>query len=148
MKIRDEVAKFKSLYCGASHATAAGTGDNTAVTGATIDTQDYESAKIVISYLATLTDEKTYDLAVAYQESDDGSTWDTAVDLREDATVVTSDGGGAETGVLEYDVNLADKKRYFRVNFTPDLSHTGTDTAITSCVAIVTGSGEQPITNG
>ena len=143
---KDIGTDLKSFFCGASYAVAGGAGDNTAVTGATIDTQGFESGKVVVAYTTTLTDAKTYDLAVAYQTSDTGSTWNTAVDLRADAVVVTSDGGGTETGTLEFDVPLSDKPRYIRINFTPDLSHTGTDTAITSTTLIAGGSYSNPVT--
>lgn len=137
--------------CGISSAVAAGAGDATAVTGATVDTRGFYSGKVLLSYKTTLTDTKTLAHAVAYQESDDGSNWDTAVAIQASTVSLTGSSSTDALGVLEFPLDFGGKaggtasatqtlgKRYIRINFTPDLSHTGTDTAISSAVLILGG---------
>lgn len=121
--------------------TAGGTGDNTAVTGFTIDRQDYDSLSFLIVWLAALGATETLDLNdVEYQESDDGSNWDTAVALQADSEIgVGAAGGSNESGVVKIDLALRGKKRYIRLNFTPDLSASSTDTAVLAAVAVLGG---------
>jgi len=130
--------------------TAAGTGDNTAVTGATIDRASYgmaQSAEVGVLWLAALQATETLDLAVEYQTSADGSTWDTAVALQASATVATGDTGGSnESGITKFSLNMSGLKRYVRVNFTPDLSASGTDTAILMSLWALGGADTLPIT--
>lgn len=128
-----------SSFGAISTATAAGTGDATAVTGATVDLLSYDSLKIVIPYTATLTDEKSLLLAVEYQQSADGTNWDTATAIRASSIIATSDGGTTETGVYEYDMDASGLKRYFRVNYTPDLNASGTDTAKLASIVLKGG---------
>jgi hypothetical protein len=126
--------------CGLSSATAAGTGDATAVTGATIDRLGFGSGKLVISYLTSLTAAKTLSYAVEYQDSADGSTWNTAVAIQA-ATVAKTGAATAAVGRVEFNVNLNSLARYVRFNFTPDLSHSGTDTAL-SCAMFMLGGAD------
>ena len=129
------------LACGASHATAAGTGDATAVTGDSIDRSTYGmplSCLVVAQYRTSLTAAKTYSLALEVQYSSDNSNWDTAVPILASTALKT----GAVTdfdGEYVAELSLESQKRYFRINFTPDLSHSGTDTAITSVGAVLGG---------
>lgn len=136
-------AAIKSVACGGSMATAAGTGDNTAVTGVSIDRAGYESAKVTVGYLTTLTADKTLSLAIAYQTSSDNSNWDTAVSLQ-DATVAKTGAATAAVGQVSHSLDLRTLKRYIRFNYTPDLSHSGTDTAVTFCVADLGGAETMP----
>jgi hypothetical protein len=125
--------------------TAAGTGDNTKVTGYTIDrkgttngTMAY-SCELSIGYLAALTNAKTLSFAVEYQESSDNSSWATAVVLQA-ATVAETAGSSTNfEGVVNLSLDLSTLKRYVRFNITPDLSHSSTDTA--EFVAIATLGG-------
>jgi hypothetical protein len=123
--------------------TAAGTGDATAVTGETLDRYGTgaqslaDHATVVLPYLAALTAAKTLSLAVEYQTSADGSSWDTAVALQ--ASTVAATGAGNIDGALQFNVDLSGLKRYFRVNYTPDLSNTATDTAIVMAVVVFSG---------
>lgn len=129
MNFLNTAAKAKSVYVGAGSATAAGTGDNTKVSGACIDIQGYNAAKLVIAYTTTLTAAKTLSFTVEYNQVEtDATAFETAVELYPKTVVQT--GAGTKTGTLEIDLKLADKKRYFGVNITPDLSHTSTDTAL------------------
>ena len=127
--------------------TAAGTGDATAVTGQSIDRLDYDSAVLVIGWVAALADTKSLKLAVEYQESSDNSSWDTAVALQASAAVATSSGGTVEKGVTVFDLPLKARKRYIRFNFTPDLTASGTDTASLMAIAFLGGKRVTPIAN-
>jgi hypothetical protein len=137
---KDIGAFIENVICGAVSFTAAGTGDNTAVTGQSIDRIDYGSAKFTIAYKTTLAESKHLQLAAEYQESSDDSNWDTAVSLQTIGNVVTGGtGGSTEYGELSFDLDLTGKKRYIRFNFTPNLDATGTDTAITAAIASLGG---------
>lgn len=129
-------ATHKVLACGAARVTAAGAGDNTAITGASIDRLGYGSLTFAIAYKTTLASSETLKFAAEYQESSDNSNWDTATSLQAATTAET----GVQTnkvGKVEFDLDLAGKKRYIRFNFTPDLSASGTDTADVSAVAVL-----------
>ena len=139
---------IKAVFCGAINnsgepllATAAGTGDNTEVQGASIDRLGYDSAVVVVAYNTSLTADKTLSIAVEIEDSADNSSWDTAVVLQA-ATVEetgTAGTGSNNTGVVEIPVDLRGYSRYVRFNFTPDLSHSGTDTVDGICVALLGG---------
>lgn len=114
--------------------TAAATEDNVKVTGATIDRgvdlDQPMSGILCVSGGATLQATETLTMAAEYQESSDGSTWDTAVALYAATTVATGDTGGSqETFSKETALKLKPLKRYVRFNVTPNLSASGTDTA-------------------
>lgn len=114
-------------------ATAGGTGDNTAVTGTSIDRAAIGNplcAEVAVLYSATLAATKTLTLkTVKIEDSADGSTWADYATF-DDAVVATgATGGSTEAGAAAYKVNLSGARRYVRVDFTPDLSATGTDTA-------------------
>ena len=143
----DAFAKTRSLYGGCTNNSgaplaiiAAGTGDNTAVTGATINRVDgnslAHSAKVSLIGLAALANTETLSVAIEEQQSADGSSWDTAT-VVEATTVVATGTGSNENFVREFDVDLEGKKQYVRYNFTPNLSAGATDTAIVaSCVSL------------
>lgn len=126
--------------------TAAGTGDATKVTGQTVDrkvgTAKARSCVVSTAYLAALTAAKTISLAHEVQYSDDGSTWDTAVVI--EASAVKATGAGNKRGVDEHKINLESQKRYFRINVTPDLSHTSTDTATFHTTVVLGGFSQVP----
>lgn len=129
--------------------TAAGTGDATKVTGVGIDRKQGQtlalSAAVTTSFLAALADTKTLSLAHEIQYSSDNSTFDTAVVLEASAVKATGETGGTnERGQAEFSINLISQKRYFRINVTPDLSATGTDTASFATQAALGGFSELP----
>lgn len=113
-------------------ATAGGGGDNAEVAGAIIDLNAYgnpRSGKLVISYITTLTADKTLTFAADVDHGDASNLSDAAVlDAGFTATVVETGALTAHLGTVELDVNLAGAKRYLRANATPNLSHTDTDT--------------------
>lgn len=143
---RNSGAFNKAVGCGAVSATAAGAGDNTEITGATINRADHgypQSAKVVVSYKTTLSASETLKFGLKYQTSSDGSSWDTAVVVQ----AATTDKTGAATnfvGEVEYDVDLSGLKQYVRFNLTPDLSASGTDTMVVSYVAMLGGARSLP----
>lgn len=140
----NQIGSFITTYaCGLASTTAGGTGDNTAVMGATIDRQGYSSAKLTIAYKTTLASSETLKFAVEYQDSADGSTWNTATSLQASTTAKT----GAATnalGQVRFNVDLSGLQRYVRFNFTPDLSASGTDTAICSATVALGGAQTLP----
>lgn len=128
--------------------TAAGTGDNTKVTGRTVNrfngTALAHSAVVATGYLAALTDTKTISLAHEIQESADNSSWDSAEAIEALTVKATSSGGTNERGVDVHDLSLTARKQYFRINVTPDLSAGATDTALFFTVVILGGWTQVP----
>lgn len=141
--IRNFGAYCTTRACGLASATAGGTGDATAVTGATIDRQGFGSGKLSIAYLTTLAATKTLSFAVEYQDSADGSTWNTAVAIQA-STVAATGALTASVGKVEFSVDLTGLQRYVRFNFTPDLSNTATDTALCAATFVLGGADELP----
>jgi hypothetical protein len=131
-------AYIKALACGLASVTAGGSGDNTAVTGATHDRLGYDSVQVAVTAKTTLDTTETLSVALALQESDDGQNWDTAEVIY--ATTVLKTGGSANDKIAKCsNINLAGRKRYIRFNFTPDLSRANTDTAVVAAVATFGG---------
>lgn len=130
-------AELFGLYAIASTAgTAGGTGDNTQLTGATVNQVAlvsayglrFDSLVVAIPYTTTLAADKKLTGALVVEESDDGTAWTTA---ETDATaLLVEDGGsgGTYTGCALKTVDLRALKDYVRVKLTPDLDATGTDT--------------------
>lgn len=142
-KMSDIGSHVKNVACGAARVTAAGAGDNTAVTGVTIDRLGYESCKVTAVYKTTLASAQTLSLQMEYQESADGSTWDTAVVLQA-ATVAQTGVQTNKVGEVSYRLSLGGKKRYIRFNYTPDLSAGSADTADTAAVCTLGGAKVLP----
>ena len=129
--------------------TAAGTGDNTEVNGAWVDRQGFNSLKVVIAYTATLGDAETLAVAANLQDaSDDDGTGVADYGTALSSTVQTTgnSGGSTETGVVELDFDVSGADRYVRIQFTPNLSASGTDTAEMAAVYLLAGSDENPVT--
>lgn len=127
-------------------ATAGGSGDNTAVTGAIIDRAEIgspQSAVLAIPYTATLASGQTLSIGYSVQEGNAANLSDAAVLAAADPAVVAT-GPGTVTGTFEVNVPLAGAGRYVRANFTPDLSASGTDTAALSAVLVFGGSDRLP----
>lgn len=124
--------------------TAGGTGDNTAVTGVTIDRAALgwpQSCVFAIPYTTTLAATATLTLVATAQgsENSDMSSASTIGSFASAVVATGPAGGGTVTGTVEIDVNLSGAGRYVRVNFTPDLSAANTDTAALSAVAVFGG---------
>jgi hypothetical protein len=139
-----DIGKYiKAASCNGISITAGGTGDDTALTGATIDRLGYGSVEFVIAYKTSLAASETLSFAAEYQLSSDGSSWDTAVSLQA-ATVARTGAVTNGQGVVKFDVNLEGLKRYIRFNFTPNLSRANTDTAVVYGTAILGGADLLP----
>lgn len=131
-------------------ATAGGTGDNTAVTGAIIDRLaigNPQSAVLAIPYTATLAAGETLSIGYTVQEGQAANLSDAAnLETAASAIVATGpSGGGTVTGVFEVNVPMAGAGQYVRANFTPDLSASGTDTAALSAVLVFGGADRLPV---
>lgn len=128
--------------------TAGGALDNVKVTGQAVDRKSGSaisySAFIQTAYLAALSDTKSLTLAHEYQDSADNSTWNTAVVIEAATTKATSDGGTNERGVDVHKLSLLALDRYVRVNVTPDLTATGTDTCLFFTVITLGGWSQVP----
>jgi len=145
---------MKGVYCGVTNdagapiaITAAGTGDNTEVTGAWIDRQGFDFAIVTVFGAAALTAAKTLSVATEVEDSSDGVSVDgSAVALQASTIEATGDAGSGsnETFIIKHHVDLRGKERYVRFNATPDLSHSGTDTAIVAVVAHLGGCDALP----
>lgn len=144
-------AVVKTVNGGGSRFVAAGTGDNTKVTGATIDRaiaggSMFLSAVVAVLGRAVLTEAKVLTVALEYQESADGSNWDTAVALYSATTIATGGtGGSTELGVKETDLDLSSRKRYVRFNATPNLDASGTDTGEMLVAVTLGGADVAPV---
>lgn len=148
--VNDFGATCKSAAVGAGEAVAAGAGDNTKVTGQSINRLGFGSCKVAIAYKAVLAEDETLSWAIEVQESADGSSWDTAEVIKA-ATVASTGGTGGTTnyGTVEYDDDLTGRKEYVRYNPTPDLSASATDTVHWGANAVLGGampSASQPVT--
>jgi hypothetical protein len=130
-------------------ATAGGTGDATAVTGVIIDRAALNwpaSGVVAIPFTTTLAAAATLSLAITVQDGDNDALSDAGTFAsRANAVIATGpSGGGTVTGTVELDVNFAGAKRYVRVNFTPDLSASSTDTAALAAVVAFGGQRRLP----
>lgn len=128
--------------------TAGGTGDNTAVTGLTIDRQACgmpQNAVFSLAYQATLAAGQTLSIkSVGLEHSADGSTWVAytppgGVPASPGAVATGQTGGSTERGVARVAAILSGANRYVRLNWTPDLSAAGTDTATVAAIATMAG---------
>lgn len=127
-------------------ATAGGTGDNTAVTGVIIDRMALGNPMSVVAailYTTTLGSVETFSLAWTLQHGDDSGLSDAATFASAGSAVVAT-GAGTLTGQLEASVALKGAKRYLRLNYTPNLSASGTDTAACAPVLVFGGADRLP----
>jgi len=125
--------------------TAAATEDNVKVTGQSIDRMGYQSCVLSLGCIATLAASETIAFAVEYQDSDDNSTWNTAVALQASTVLLTDSGSGSNLhGSLEIALSLKARARYIRFNVTPNMSASGTDTAVWYANAILAGPQKLP----
>lgn len=136
-----------SRMLGVAEAVAAGTGDATEVDSVSFDrqsTQHFLSCKVVIGAAATLTSGKTLAVAANLQDSTNDSDWVDFGTVVASAVLLTATSAAEFLGVLELDRDLSAANRYVRIQATPDLSHTGTDTAVLSLTLVLGGGDEVP----
>lgn len=122
-----------------TNATAGGTGDNTEVDGATVNTATAPAQatglQFVVQAMATLAEGKTLVITANLQDSANGSAW---TDITTPAVILTltgGAGGSTETGTGVLACDLAVARQYVRIQATPNLNATGTDTATIGGVA-------------
>ncbi len=132
----------KAVYAGTL--TAAGAGDATEVTSASIDRLGFDSVQLQVAIRTTCATAETMVLTVKISESDDDSTFATAVVLASAVTVVTG-GASAQTVIYSLNISMAGRARYFKILLTPNLSAAGTDTAQYGAVAILGGATDFPV---
>lgn len=150
--LQRDVASVGALLRATAHAAlvAAGSGDATSVTGATIDRYSASGgianvANFAVPYEATLASGATLSIGYAVQDSADGSTW-ADIQTATYAVVATGpSGGGAVAGTFDIgSVNLSSARRYTRLNFNPNLSAGATDTANARGVGFIAGFDRLP----
>jgi hypothetical protein len=151
--------------------TAGGSGDNTLVTGLTIDRLNLTpngakgtipnvspfGAMFLVSYEAALAAAATLSIVAAkVEDSADGTTWATIYDITGSAAPVPptwpaagvvdtgGTGGSTQRGVVTFMTDIKKARRYVRFDFTPDLSATGTDTGKFIVSAVLSGIDEVP----
>ena len=137
-------------------ATAGGAGDATEVDCAWVDRiidaaaegGMAMSAKLVISFTATLAEGETLSFAAQMQDAtaSDGTGVADYEDAVASAVAATGDSGGStETGTVEIDVDLSHANQFVRSQVTPDLSAGATDTAEWSACLVFFGHNRMPI---
>lgn len=125
---------------------AGGGADGAEVNGDLIDTQGFDSGVLLIAYEAALASSKTLTVAVQLQHGDDsdaGDIEDLAATYDVTSRVLT-EAETATKGVLAIDIDVSRIKRYFRVQVTPTLSASGTDTAEVTSVLVLGGASDLP----
>ncbi len=143
-----QLGAVKRLSAAAS-ATAAGTGDSTTTTGATIDRFGFgagipSSMVLGVVYDATLATDKTLSIGYAVQDSADGSTWADYATATYATVAAGTTAASVAAGAFEANIDLSSAKRYVRANFALDLSATQTDTAVARAVGFMGGFDRLP----
>lgn len=148
--MNDAVARVAARYGKAGvDATAGGPGDATEVDCEWVDRLNFSSLKAVITYTTTLAATKTLSFAANLQDasaSDGTGAADFGTALTATVVATGEAGGSTETGVVELDFDLSGADRYVRLQATPELSATGTDTAEFGVTYILAGASSDPST--
>ena len=134
---------------GASSITAGGAGDNTAITGLTLDRHQFDqlllSAAFVVQINPTFGVGESAAASCVFEDSADGSSWETYDAGPPSAAVQTLSTDGAQAVVFK--CQLGGARRYIRAKPLFNMSASGTDTlAVLGGVWVVGGSDELPIT--
>lgn len=149
--------------------TAAGTGDTTLNTGISVDRGAFSNGALPfgvdadVIYSATLASGATLTLLLDLQTSADNTNWSDYASQAATVVATGPSGGGKVTGVARLTVSsggssnmagnnpdkspgvdLSTAKRYVRLNVTPDLSATGTDTGVLVAVGYFGGFDSLP----
>jgi len=128
--------------------TAAGAGDNTELTGDSINIQTLavrpSSVVFEIPVTATLGATQTCIVTGLIEKSADGSDWDTMLASATVLTLVGGEGGTTEKGVARLGADLIESDaNYIRFKATPDLNRANTDTMqVGGAVAVFGGLGQ------
>jgi hypothetical protein len=139
-KTKDMIGALPALA--STSVTAGGSGDNTEITGISID-RFYGSNDIYgdVTLLIALDDlnlaaSETLSLTITIQDSANNSDWNTAESVLAKTAVYT---GEIVSGYYVYKigVNLTMYDRYVRLNVTPDMSAADTDTVTINGIAVM-----------
>ncbi len=143
-------AYIKAVFTGdLTNLTAAGSGDNTLVNGATVDLQanGYPmSAVLAFAVKSTLVNTKTLTLSGALQTTADATNgpWTNVANFAPTVVLTGITAGTAQSATQSLSVDLNGAKRYVRAQYLPLASATGTDTANIMAVLILGGQPELP----
>lgn len=121
----------KNIYSSSVNVTAGGSGDNTALTGDAIDTQDKNGGLLTIAGTTTLGATETLEIKtvkITHADTSDGTFTDYQ-DITVGEVAVGGTGGSTETFEFNHYFVAKNTKRFIKVVFTPDLSRANTDTA-------------------
>lgn len=126
--------------------TAGGAGDGTEVTGTAVDRlglpEPFLSVRASIPAVATLASGETLSIAANLQDSANNSDWSDYGNALAATVVATGpSGGGVARGAASLDVDLSHARRYIRLQYTPDASRAGTDTATVGAASLLFGGG-------
>jgi hypothetical protein len=144
-----ELGSLQRLSAAAS-ATAAGAGDSSTTTGASIDRMGFSgggmpnSLDLAVLWDATLATGKTLSIGYAVQDSADSSNWSDYQTGTYAAVATGATAASVAAGSFEVGVNLTSARRYVRANFAIDLSATGTDTATARAAGFFAGFDRLP----
>lgn len=143
-----EALKILAMGCAVS-ATAGGSGDNSELTGEVIDRLGFHGCVVAVPFRAALATGESLALTVKVAESDDGSTFGSDETIASAVNVATAAAGGTIHDCYKLQVNLSGvgtpRKRYLRFKVTPNLSASGTDTAVISAAVILGGAESAPV---
>lgn len=121
--------------CEITSLTAAGTGDATEIDGLDLDVTGHSSGKLIITADATLTTDKVLTVATKIRSGATAALCNAAVGaVLEAATNICTVSG--TTAKREIDVDLSAYGPFVAFDITPNLTATGTDTAILSATFI------------
>lgn len=126
--------------------TAGAAGDNTEVTGETIDRNNAMSATFVVNAKAVLAANETLTVKATLQHYINDAWADMDADQQPggaaNSTIFTltgPGGGGTVQGSAEIDVDLSRNGDDIRIQVLPDLSRANTDTATVAAVCVLGG---------
>lgn len=153
--IRNVGALLRTLIASAPAAIiAGGAGDNTAVTGLSLDRLDpnngslAHSAQLSVLFAATLGQGNTLSLGtLKVEDSADGVNWNVAAftTFADPGVVATGpNGGGTVDGQASVNVELSGAQRFVRFDWTPNLSAANTDVATLLGAAVLGGFDKLP----
>lgn len=149
MNLTRNVAGLVTVKAGSTSnsLTAAGSGDNTAKTGISIDREAIGmplSAVCTVLADATLASGANLKVTFTIRSSSDNSTFTDYQTTAAQTTLTAVGGATTKTGQISLAVNLSSAYRYVRFDHVPDLSAAGTDTALTRAVWVFGGEDRLP----
>jgi hypothetical protein len=147
--LTNPIAETRVVALPCQNGVAAGTGDNTELTSAAIDTKiaggvGYRAAVFNMAYRLNLAATQTCALTLKVAESDDGSSFGSDTTLVNAAQIGPTGAVTNSDGVYRLDLNLAPKKRWIRIKVTMNLSAGATDTFVYGAFVELFGADKLP----